>query len=224
MENIKKTKKFIFTSPFQKEGQLRKVIYQAEENSPLKYGETSFPIIPVINGYVEENEKILIVCVVTEHSKLSEEYPNAARNYERFKTELTELAQKKNLKFILMDPIITPYGENIKNHLNLYAKLITTVGDNEIIYADLTYGTKPFPIVEIMALNYAYKLRKNTDIGSIVYGDFDPVTNVSGINDISPLFFMDAISSTMAHLKLKDPAERIKDILAIDINDEDTDE
>jgi len=216
----KKIKKFIFTSPYQKEGDLREVLYKAEEGSPLQYGKTSFPIIPAINGYVDENDKIEIICVVTERSIHSEEYPNeypnAVRNYERFKIEIAELARKKKFAYTLTEPIMTPYGENIKNHLNLYGKLIAAVGDDEIIYADLTYGTKPFPVVEMMALNYAYKLRRNTDIGCIVYGGFDPVTKVSEINDVSPLFFMDAISNTMASMRIKNPEERIKDLLEIE--------
>ena len=217
MGNIeKKTKKFIFTSPYQKEGELRKVTYKAGENSILEYGETSFPIIPVINGYVEKGEKIEIVCIVTEHSDRSTKYPNAAKNYEYFKKEIENLAKEKEFICVLAEPICTPYSENIKNHLNLYASLISSVGDNEIIYADLTYGTKPFPIVEMMALNYAYKLKKNTDIGCIVYGSYDPVTGVSEINDVSPLFFMDAISNTMAELRLENPAEKIKALLEIE--------
>jgi len=216
MEKLKKTKKFIFTAPFQKEGQLNKVIYQTDEKSLFKYGETSFPIIPAINAYVEENDKIEIISIMTDCSPKSEDYPNSAKNYGRFKAEIKELAKKNNFKYELVE-IATPYNERIQDHLQLYADIISKIGDDEIIYADITYGTKPTPIVLIMALNYAYKLRKNTDIGAVIYGSFDPVTANSYIHDVSPLFFMDAISGTMAQLKLENPGERIKALIEINL-------
>ena len=222
MENIKKTKKFIFTSPFQKEGQLQTVVYQADEDGPLQYGETNFPIIPVINGYVKENDEIEVVCIVTKCSPdiptdapASEIYPNAKQNYERFKESISELAKIKKFNYNLNE-IEVDYDERVTNHLKIYSELISNVGDNEKIYADITFGSKAIPIVEIMALNYAYKLRKNTHIGAIVYGQYDPVTKKSYIYDVSPLFFMDAISNTMAQMKIENPAEKIKALLEID--------
>lgn len=214
MENItKKTKKFIFASPLQPEAALRIVNYRSIESSLLKNDLfTRFPIIVAINAYVEENDEIEIITILTE-------YENAKRNYEFFKQEIEELKTKRNFKYKITE-ISTPYDETIKIHLQIYSGLISLINDNEIIYACITYGTNPTPIVEIMALNYAYKLRKNTDIGCIVYGRLDHSSSEepkpSYIHDVSPLFFMDAISNTMSQLKLDDPAEKIKALLEID--------
>jgi len=207
----KKTKKFIFTSPLQPESALKIVNYKSEESNLLKNDLlTRFPIIVAINAYSEENDEIEIITILTN-------YKNALTNYEFFKQEIEELKTKNNFKYNLR-AISTPYDETIKIHLKLYADLISHISDNEIIYADITYGTKPTPMAEQMALNYAYKLRKNTDIGCIVYGRFDHNTGNSYIHDVSPLFFMDAISNTMAQLKFDNPAEKIKELIDIDFD------
>ena len=53
-------KKFICTIPLQvNQRELEKVVYDAVDNPKLVYGEAvSFPIVPVINGYVNDGEKI----------------------------------------------------------------------------------------------------------------------------------------------------------------------
>lgn len=203
-------KKFIFTSPLQPEVSLKLVNYQSMESNPLENAlETRFPIIPVINAYANENEKIEIIVILTD-------YENCRYNYEKlFKPEITSLQQTK--KFEYETKIInTPYDETIQIQLDLFSDLISHIDDNDEIFVCITYGTKPIPIVQIMALNYAYKLRKETNIGCIVYGRNDFSTGKAYIHDVSPLFFMDSLVSQMAQLKLENPEEKIKGILGIE--------
>ena len=56
-------KKFFMVTPQQAQGHLRKQEYRAEGNSQLAYGETRFPIIPVINGYLDEGEACELITV-----------------------------------------------------------------------------------------------------------------------------------------------------------------
>ena len=152
MENIKKTKKFIFTSPLQPDSMLKEVTYESKNIESKNNLITRFPIMAVINAYAEENETIEIITVLTE-------YGNAKINYEKFKEQAKELSETKNFKYNLTE-IPTLYDESIGIQKKLYADLITEIGDKEIIYADITYGTKPHAVVKYMALNYAYKNRK----------------------------------------------------------------
>jgi len=221
-----KIKKFIFTVPLQVT--LGKAWYKSEESEILKNELLSaFPIIIAMNAYAKKGDKIKLIPVVTE-----DEGGVAKKNFATFEQELDSLRQAKGFACEFEQEIdgakldlhiFTPEKETIKNHLALYANLISRIGDNEIIYADITYGQRPVSMIMQMSLNYAYKLRKGTDIGAIVYGAIPPGQHNKDpkngfVYDVSPLFFMDAISSTMAHLKFDDPAKKIKGLLAIDMD------
>lgn len=99
-------KKFICISPHQPPERFSKGIYKAVDNDKLIYeSETGFPVIPAINGYAEANEEIEVITVVSD-------YDNAKKNYETFKDEINELAEKKNIK-VKQVPITIPYDESI---------------------------------------------------------------------------------------------------------------
>ena len=96
---------------------------------------------------------------------------------------------------------------------------------DEELYACITYGTKPTPIVESMALNYAYKLKKNVSVGCIVYGRFmnhnprltaeenEKNKENNGIYDTRALFFMDSMVNKLAEMKAPDPENAIRSML-----------
>ena len=85
-------KKFICVSPLQIPGGLKSGIYHAANNEVLQYNkEHSFPIIPVINGYADNGEEIMLITIITENN-------NAKTNYVTMKNAVDELAQEKNLK------------------------------------------------------------------------------------------------------------------------------
>lgn len=211
-------KKFISTSPYQpkpgpdpnnpekiNEG-LKKGIYLAADNQLLYYDTlTSFPIIPTINGYVEEGEQIEVITIVSE-------YENAEYNYELLKDELETLSKKKGFTYALKE-IRIPYNNAIDTELELFSKLIDCTNDEDTLYACITYGSKPFPLIQIMALNYAYRIRKNVSIGCIVYGGVNHNNKKMEIYDITSLLYIDETVRLMAEQKVENPTDLIKNLL-----------
>ena len=199
-------KKFIMTSPYQPKGRLEKGIYKAADNQLLAYDTpTSFPIIAAINGYVEEGEKIELITIVSE-------YENAEYNYELFKEEVEALSQNKGFNYTLKE-VRVPYNNEIDTELELFRKLIDYTADNDTLYACITYGSKPFPLVQIMALNYAYRIRKNVSIGCIVYGAKDHNNGNMEVYDITSLLYIDEAVRLMAEQKIENPTDVIKNLL-----------
>jgi len=94
----------------------------------------------------------------------------------------------------------------------LFSDINNLIGDNEEIYACITYGTKPTPIIETMALNYAIKLKKNVTVGCIVYGRYMHIddNDNNGIYDTTALFRMDSIVNKLAEKKAKHPEKAIR--------------
>jgi hypothetical protein len=214
---VKKT--FISVIPFQgkdREGndQLKPVLYKPSGNTRLVYGETRFPIIPVINGYADAGDEIRIISVLTEGE-------NFKHNYETyFKPEVSALVKNKGLSFDEIEVIHTPDSEGIDAQLQLFGDIISKIGDDEKIFACITYGTKPTPIVETLALNYAYKLKKNVSVGCIVYGRFMHGQPNGTIYDTTALFYMDSIVNKLADMKVKAPEAVIKAMIAAGDKDE----
>lgn len=199
-------KKFISTSPYQPKDKLEKGIYKAADNQLLQYDlPTRFPLITEINAYVEEGEEIEIITIVTD-------YVNAKMNYELFKEEVEALSQQKHFQYTLKE-IHIPYNNAIDTELELFGKLIDCTADGDMLYACITYGSKPFPIIQTMALNYAYRIRKNVSIGCIVYGAFDHNSKKMAVYDITSLLYIDETVRLMAEQKIENPTEMIKNLL-----------
>jgi len=201
-----KTKTFISIIPFQGKDMLKAVTYPPHGNSRLQYGETRFPIIPVINGYAQEGDAIRIIVILTDGENFQHNY----NTY--FVPEVEALVEKKNLQLTGFEIIRTPDREDIDTQLRLFRDINDKIRDNEELYACITYGTKPTPIIESMALNYAVQNKTNTTVGCIVYGRYfhDDINCNNGIYDTTALFRMDRIVNELAKKKVKNPERAIR--------------
>ena len=217
------TKTFIMTIPFQQTGKLTPVLYKAQGNTKLEYTkETRFPIIPMINGYAEEGDKIRIIAILTDGE-------NFRHNYETyFVPEVSALVECNKYSFEEIEVISTPDSEDIDTQLRLFSDVIAKIGDNEELYACITYGTKPTQIVQFMALNYAYKLKKETSIGGVAYGRFlhndENGHGVGCIYDQTALFYMNSIVNKLAEHGASNPEKAIQIMLGLDRGEETEDD
>jgi hypothetical protein len=199
----------------QPENGLYSVVYDCKENSKLDNKlETFFPGLVAINGYVEKGEHIKISAIkVSDHD-------NSEMNYQKFLGELNKISSEKGFTYDL-EIIKTSEDLAIKKNLSLFKKLIKSVGNDEELYASINYGFKPTPIILSMALNYAYQICENTDIGCILYGQFNHVTKKSTIYDTTALFYMDGIVNTLAKNKVKDSSKMMDFVLGEEYDDDD---
>ncbi|MGN0600783.1 MAG: TM1812 family CRISPR-associated protein [Oscillospiraceae bacterium] len=200
-------KNFICTIPQQPSQSLKKTKYANPcENPALECPEAvSFPILVLIRNTVKQGEKIRITAVKPEHK-------NCDSNAETFVNELEALKNEIGIEYTL-DMVSTPFSETIDTHLDLFGKLIDYVHDDDMIYADITFGTKPIPMLILMTLTYAYKFKKNASVENIVYGQYNHDTDVSSLYDVSALFYMNSTINTMD--ETSDPEKFIKAMLEL---------
>jgi hypothetical protein len=218
---VRKTKTFISTIPFQGKGKngadlLVPVLYEPSGNTKLKYGETRFPIIPVINGYAERGDKIRVITILTDGESFN-------HNYETyFAPEIAGLAARNGYEYSGAEIINAPDDEGIDSQMRLFMDIVTKIDDGEEVCACITYGTKPTPIVLTMALNYAYKLKHDVSVGCVVYGRFmhGGGHNTGIIYDTTALFYMDGIVNRLAEMKAPNPEQAIRAILGAGDGDE----
>lgn len=196
-------KKFICVSPLQIPGGLKSGIYHATNNEVLQYNkEHSFPIIPVINGYADNGEEIMLITIITENN-------NAKTNYVTMQNAVDELAQEKNLKIRYVE-ISTPDDSNVEVQLGLFANLIDLINDNDTLYCDISYGTKVMNQLLTTGINYCYKVRRDLMIGCMAYGEMEHLTKKMKIYDITSLIYLDGIIRLIAEKGVGNPTSAIK--------------
>ncbi|MBQ5883529.1 MAG: hypothetical protein IIW72_03275, partial [Clostridia bacterium] len=155
-------KKFITTISRRPLEKTEQGVYRSENSKKLEnviY--TRYPIIPVIDCYTEDGEEIEIIAVASSQ-KYDEErlYVNCREQLEAFEEELSNICHRRYIKYTVKT-ILTPFGETLDNHLEMFSKIISAVSDNDTHFADITAGPKPMPIVQMIALNYCTKNKKN---------------------------------------------------------------
>jgi len=205
-----KTKTFLTVVPFQPKGLLKAACYQPVGNDKLAYSETRFPIIPVIAGYAEPGDSIRVVAIKKDGESCKHNFN------EYLAREVQELCEKKDLLFDGIEVIQTPDEETIEVQLKLFSDIVAVLRENEKLYACITYGTKPTPIVLSMALNYAHRLKKGASVECIAYGRYDFDTKASYIYNTTSLFYMDSIVNKLADMRASNPEKAIRLMLGLD--------
>ena len=117
-----------------------------------------------------------------------------------------------------MKTLMVSKEENAKAHLDIFSKLVECVENDDEWHVCMTYGTKPVPIIEMMAMNYAYSLKDNVTMKCAVYGKVNREKNEvkdAVLYDVSALFYMDQLVNNLASNNIKKPEEVIRSILNI---------
>ena len=205
-------RKFITFVPMQHADNLLYEKYEAMDNEKLQMdGKTHFPVIPMINGYVENGEKFSVIAVYEEGNA------DCKNNTEVMKNEIKSIAEKKGAEFELVAVEISK-EENIEEYMKNLTRIVDNIDDGDVVYACITYGTKPTPIVEFTALNLVSKLKNNVMIDCIVYGKINRDKNMAMsacIYDVTALFYLNSIVDSIDRINMSDPIDAIKKILDI---------
>lgn len=183
---MKKT--FIGTASLQKPYMLH---YHAVDNSRLQYEqEVDNPLYLLIRGYAEKGDTVKIIVCVTENDFAKE-------NVRIMKDEFNKIGEEIGFVPEVVE-LMTPNDQGLQSHASLLSNLVKLCGEDQLLYVDVTYGTKPIPIVYFNFLRYMTRVR-NCGIGCVCYGyvlfkgkDNPDLENIR-IYDISPLYKMTTI-------------------------------
>lgn len=200
-------KKFIMITPTHPVTPTR---YEAAGNERLKFdGNTRFPLIAVINGYAERGEEIRVFTITPDS--------DFARIHEQeLRDELAALHAEKGFVCRGVEAIPITYAGDVDTQLELFRKLLPCFEKGDTLYGCLTYGTKPMPIAELMAIEYAYRVVDDVAIGSLVYGELDHSAGEPApmrIFDITSLIRLDEIVRLLAENRVAEPMRFIDRIL-----------
>lgn len=209
-----KMKKFIFTVPRQKSENLYKAVYKSANSKKLENNISArFPLIPVIDSYCEKNDIIEIIALIaSEKDNICEAHDICENNLRLFCDDMNEICAPKGIKYTIKK-IIVPFNETLETHLATYYNLIKEIEDNDTIFADITYGSKPIPIVEMMALGFCTKNKTNVMVECLCYGEMDHNTNEKSLFDVTSLFYLNEISDMLSKTKISNPEKFIESVI-----------
>lgn len=207
-------KKFIMITPLQpvtaeRDG-LRCNRYEAVGNERLRFDkDTRFPLMAVINAYAEPNEEIRVITVTPD--------TDSARIHEQqLRDELASLQEEKGFFCRGVEAIPITYAGDVDTQMELFRKMLPVFEEGDTLYACLTYGNKPMPIAELMAIEYAYRVVEDVAIGCLVYGELDHSAGEPApmrIFDITSLIRLDEIVRLLAEHRVAEPMSIINRIL-----------
>ncbi len=206
-------KKFFTAIPLQGPGQLHSQIYQAVGNTKLQLDQAvSFPILTAVNGYAESDDDIRVIAVVTDNT-------DARRNLGIFQDELNTICQKNGAHCSNgVEPVFIPEDDRVENQMSTFQKLIDFVDDDDELFLCMTFGTKPISQAMMMAIQYAYRVKRNASISCVVYGGLvrqEGKVVGSCAYDMTALVQMDEIVRKLADHGVTNPKEMIDRILSL---------
>ena len=158
-------------------------------NKPVIY-----PINAVLAENLKKNDDVKIVLLRT-----LDKAGNSGINSGLFIQELDEINAGIGAK-ISYETLDSDFIETKNNHETRLKAMLDIIDENCQIYADITFGPKPLPMILMCVLSFAEKFL-NCDVKTVVYGkvNFDD-NNKAGspeLYDVTSLYYLNNLTNSM---------------------------
>ena len=192
-------------------------VYSFEENKDCECAKkVHFAVDGFLAATLKKDEDVKVVRVLVNSGK-------SMRNAEIQKAELEELNKGIGAK-IAYDEVTTEFDETSKTIEERFRKLIGTLEDDCEIVLDMTFGSKTLIPVLFYVLGFAEKFF-NADIKNILYDktEFQRLPGGKSVlkpdscklYDITPLFYLNSLTSVMSAPDSKTALERLDKFFAL---------
>ena len=194
-------KKFITALPKQVPKTLN---YKAVGNPKLEMmdNKISYPILAAVNGYLEKGDEYQIITIV-------EDTDEGRKNLENFKDQLESICETKGASYIEPEPIWIVNNYEVSYLASVFLKIIEHVDDDDELFACITYETKLVAMMIRMAVQYAYRVKKNVSMECLLYGFNDwqnkNPNKVGYVYDETALVQLDELVNLLVEQGVKNP-------------------
>lgn len=194
-------KKIVFVDIPMKEMDARRdgQCYAGTGNTSCTYkGTVVYPINAVLAEKMKPRDDVKVVLL-----KTMTQDGNTEKNAELFQQELDAINSSIGAR-IAYEMIDTDFVETKANHEKRLRAMLAQIEDGVQLYADITFGQKPLPMVLMCVLHFAEKFF-NADIKKIVYGKVDFVRHDDGksypenpeLYDVTSLYYLNGLVGAM---------------------------
>ena len=199
-------KTFVTVVSMLAEQDLLRLNYRPEGFELKKNRETSFPIIPVIASTVKENEEVRIIAIRPENE-------DASDNFETFLEELDEIGIPADC----VQEISVIEKQTLDIGITLLMKVLQEIPADSLVYADITFGTKPVSAMLLYAMNFIEKL-KDAEVEGIYYGEIPrhqgrPIYDRATIYELTAFKYLAGIIDELNQLEVKNPLDALQRLI-----------
>ena len=199
---------FITAIPLQGGAGLEKGIYEPDGFTLENNRETSFPIVPIIAENMCNPKNVRIIALLTDNN-------DANNNYREFVEELSQMEISEEQ----ITPIRIEENQGKKEELAAFTKIVDEIPDESLVYADITYGTKPMSAIILYTMSLIEKLN-DSEAGGIYYGLLPRVKaksdwNRAKIHDLTVFKDLSDIIEQLRALEVSDPRRALHRLLEV---------
>ncbi len=187
--------------------------YVCEENKAIEYdGKVRFPINALLAKTLQKGDEVKVVRIITEGDA-------SAENAVFQKEELDGINAVIGAQIEYVE-LFSSFKETSDVVEARFKQIVDTFEEKCTIFADMTYGPKTLTPVLFFTLNFAEKFF-NADISHIVYGKIrfnkDKTANedTAELFDVTPLYYLNSLSSVMSAPDGKTAVKRLEQFLAL---------
>ena len=205
-------KKIIFCDiPMKKN--MSAMVYAGTGNTNCTYSKpVMFAINAVLADSLQKNDEVRVVLLRT-----LDKAGNSGKNSGLFMQELDAINAEIGAK-ITYETLDSEFKETKDIHETRLKEMLDKIEENTEIYADITYGPKPLPMILMCVISFAEKFL-NCDVKSVVYGkvDFDDDNKPYNpeLYDVTSLYYLNNLTSSMVADNGKDARQSLDEFFSL---------
>ncbi len=164
----------------------------------LVQADFTFPFTYIIAAEAADGDEIVII-TATMTAPLATQ--DALDNNDAYKKEINRALQEKNVKLSFIDiPLEKDYDALTFNRF--FKQIANLIKDDDRLYADITFGIKPYSFSMFIAITYAVKAARNVSLETVIYArkydgtEVPDKVNTSKICDLTSLFSLNLLVSS----------------------------
>ncbi|MGP1496584.1 MAG: hypothetical protein ACTTJG_07275 [Treponema sp.] len=187
-------KKIIFCDiPMKKN--MNAMVYAGTGNTNCNYSKpVMFAINAVLAETLKKDDEVRVVLLRT-----LDKASNSGKNSGLFMQELDSINSEIGAK-ISYETLESEFKETKDIHETRLKEILDKIEENTEIYADITYGPKPLPMILMCVISFAEKFL-NCEVKSVIYGKVDFDDNDKPCNpelyDVTSLYYLNNLTNSM---------------------------
>lgn len=205
-------KKIIFCDiPMKKN--MNAMVYAGTGNTNCNYSKpVMFAINAVLAETLKKDDEVRVVLLRT-----LDKAGNSGKNSGLFMQELDSINSEIGAK-ISYETLESEFKETKDIHETRLKEILDKIEENTEIYADITYGPKPLPMILMCVISFAEKFL-NCEVKSVVYGKVDFDDNNKPCNpelyDVISLYYLNNLTNSMVAYSGKEARQRLNEFFSL---------
>lgn len=205
-------KKIIFCDiPMKKN--MNAMVYAGTGNTNCNYSKpVMFAINAVLAETLKKGDEVRVVLLRT-----LDKAGNSGKNSGLFMQELDSINSEIGAK-ISYETLESEFKETKDIHETRLKEILDKIEENTEIYADITYGPKPLPMILMCVISFAEKFL-NCEVKSVIYGKVDFDDNNKPCNpelyDVTSLYYLNNLTNSMVAYSGKEARQSLNEFFSL---------